>query len=175
VILLKITLADAVHLKSLIGKQIQELISERHSVSSVIIKKGDTIPSNLNERTMEEVTEELNDVRDDYRELSLLLAELNFKNTVIWNGESIPLTAALELSKQLRGEVNELKNFGRKKKEGLHSSWGNDDSYEITNYEPRDYKEKANKLERQVNKLSSDINNKNYNTYLDFNSASKYF
>lgn len=172
---MNITLADGVSLKSLLGKKIQELISERHSVSSVVLLKGEKPPENNDERTMEEVTIELEEVRSDYRELTLLLAESNLNNTVIWDNKEIPLTVALELSKQLRGEVNELKSFGNRKKEGIQSSWGSDDRYEITTYEPREYKDKASKLERQVNKLSSDINNKNFNTYIEFSSASKYF
>lgn len=175
VVFVQITLADAVSLKSLLGKRIHELLSERESVSTVVYKVGDSIPESYDERSMEEVTVELNDVRSDVRNLSLIVAKKNLETFIDWSGSQIPLTSALELSKQLRGEVNDLKGFGKRKKEGLQTGWGSEDNKVLCLYEPREYKELGSKLERQVNKLSSDINNKNYNTLIEFPEASKYF
>ena len=171
---MKITLAEAVNLKSIVGKRLIELQQERTRAAVVkVAKKGDEIE--VSERTLDEITAELTEARTDIRQLGLLLATANLANTVVWDGVEIPLTVALELAKQLRGEVAALKGFGNyKKEEQVSERWSGESFFQVTTFEPKEYKAAALTLDRQVNKLSSDLNHKNYTIQVEFPAAVKY-
>lgn len=172
---MKITLAEAINLKSTVGKRLQELIQERNTVSVVTVVNKEDFEKMKPDRTVEEVTKEIEKVRAQIRELTLVLAEANLANTVEWEGKQIPLTVALELAKQLRGEVSILKTLASRKEEEVKTgSWGSSEHYIIATYDPSEYKRKARELERKVNKLSSDINHKNYTTYVEVSFVEEY-
>lgn len=170
---MKITLDEAVALRGIISKRIQELIKERNSVSVVETTPGEEYekPS----RTVEEVTAELNASRQDFRKLDVLMAKTNLENFLTWDGEEISITEAIELAKQIRGEVNALKNFAIRKKQERKTNWQNVVEFVVhTLYDPEDYRKQYLKLERQVNKLSANIAHKNHLVEIDFLPASKY-
>jgi len=173
---LLINLNIAVNLKSQIGKNIQELLRERTEVSTVKSPKGEKYDDKLPIRTLAEVEAELEGARKDYRQLVKLMAQHNLAHSVKWDGEEITLTEALELSKQLRGEVNVKKSMGQRKKQEVEDNWRNPGSENIVYalYDPEVYRKGAQKLSRQVEKLSIDIDMKNGDVKFEFPAASKY-
>lgn len=170
---MKITLDEAVALRGIISRRIQDLIKERVSVSTAEAKPGEDYEKPT--RTVEEVTSELNEARKDFRKLDVLMAKTNIENTINWDGNEITITEAIELAKQLRGEVHSLKNFSSKKKQERRTNWQNVvESVIFALFDPEAYRKEALKMERQVNKLSSNIAHKNHLVEVDFEPASKY-
>lgn len=171
-----INLNIAVNLKSQVGKHIQELLRERTEASTVKAPKGEKYDDKLPARSVAEIEVELNEARNDYRQLVKLMSQHNLENTVAWDGEQITLTEALELTKQLRGEINVKKSMGQRKKQEVEDNWRNPGSENIVHalYDPEEYRKAAQKLSRQVEKLSIDIDMKNGKVEFDFPAADKY-
>lgn len=168
-----INLAEAVKLKSILTKKVQELISELHRSAFVTIEKGQA-PKTSN-RAMTVIESELAQVRLDIRTLDRLVYEANIKNTVDFKSEQLTLVEAIELATQLRAEAELCKHFSTHEKESVRMGYGeNTMLYEIAMYEPEEYRERALKLEKDAHKLSNLVNVKNYSVELNFDD-SRYF
>lgn len=176
VILMKITLAQALPVRNAISRRIQELLQERNRVAFVEVEKGEQYEKPT--RSIEVVTKELEETRMDFRRLDVSVATENLKATIQWDGEEISLIEAIEIAKQIRGEVKDLKNFGNRKKQERKASngWGNSDANIIVfaMYEPEEYRKKALKLEREVTRLSLEIERKNHFVEFEFANAERY-
>lgn len=170
---MKITLAQAVPLRTIISRRIQELLQERVNVSSVEVEQGEKYEKPA--RSMEEITAELEVARNDFRALDVAMAKANLENTIEWDGKEISIMEAIELAKQLRGEVDQLKKFGKRKKQERHTSWRNETvTIAYAMYDPEEYRKRALKLERQVNRLSQEIEAKNHRVEFEFEPAIRY-
>ncbi|HWL23392.1 MAG TPA: hypothetical protein VNR38_06525 [Ureibacillus sp.] len=169
----KIPLAEGVKLKSVLTKKISELNIEIQSVSKAIVEKGQ-LPK-PNGRTLKDVEAELAQVRKDSRTLDRLIYRANIDNTVQFNGEELPIVEAIELASQLRAEASLCKEMSKAEKERLYHSTG--DSvifYQVTLYDPEEYRVRANDLEKDAHRLSNLINAKNYQVEIEFDD-SNYF
>jgi hypothetical protein len=174
---MNITLAQALPVRNSISRRIQELLRERSRVAFVEAEKGEQYEKP--QRSIEEVTKELEETRADYRTLDVLVSQENLRATVNWDGKEISLVEAIELAKQIRGEVNVLKDFGNRQKQERKSAqgWGgNTDANVIVHalYDPEQYRKAALKLEREVNRLSLEIDKKNHGVEFTFVNADKY-
>lgn len=168
-----INLAEAVKLKSILAKKVQELVSELHRSAFVTVEKGQT-PKTSN-RSMTVIEAELAQVRLDVRTLDRLVYEANIKNTVDFKGEKLALVEAIELATQLRADSELCKEFSMHEKESVRMGYGeNTLLYEIAMYEPDEYRERAITLEKDAHKLSNLINAKNYSIEINFDD-SRYF
>lgn len=170
---MKITLAQAVPLRGIISRHIQELLQERNNVATVETKQSETYekPS----RSIDEVADELNVARKDFRQLDVSMAKANLEGELEWDGSVLSITEAIELAKQLRGEVAQLKNFGRRKKQERSTNWRTEEVTIVhALYDPEEYRKKALKMERQVNRLSQEIEAKNHKVEFDFEAATRY-
>ncbi len=168
-----INLAEAVKLKSILAKKVQELVSELHRSAFVTVEKGQA-PKTSN-RAMKVIEAELAQVRLDVRTLDRLVYEANIINTVDFKGEKLALVEAIELATQLRADVELCKQFSMHEKESVRMGYGETTMlYEIAMYEPDDYRERAIKLEKDAHKLSNLINAKNYSVEINFDD-SRYF
>lgn len=168
-----INLAEAVKLKSILAKKVQELVSELHRSAFVTVEKGQA-PKTSN-RAMNVIEAELTQVRLDVRTLDRLVYEANIKNTVDFKGEKLSLVEAIELATQLRADVELCKQFSMHEKESVRMGYGeNTMLYEIAMYEPDEYRERAITLEKDAHKLSNLINAKNYSIEINFDD-SRYF
>lgn len=164
-----IFLAEAVKLKSILLKKQRELQSERHRVAFKTIEKGE-LPVREG-RTMQQVEEELQVVRDDIRLLDRLVYVANTENTVDFFGEQLMLVEAIELAKQLRMEAETLREFSMHDKEELQRSFGETPMYEVALYDPQEYYERAEEMEKRAHKLSNAINAKNFQVTVDFDDS----
>ncbi|WLR41210.1 DIP1984 family protein [Bacillus carboniphilus] len=170
---MKITLAQAVPLRSIISRYIADLLEERDSVSTVETIVGEKYEKPV--RSVDDVTIEIERSRKDFRRLDTSMAEMNLQAKVFWDDKEISITEAIELAKQLREEVNVFKEYGKRKKQTLSSNWHHEEKVMIhTLYDPEEYRKKALKLERQVNRLSQDIEAKNHQVEFEFKSATRY-
>ncbi|WP_433595490.1 hypothetical protein [Lysinibacillus xylanilyticus] len=168
-----INLAEAVKLKSILAKKVQELVSELHRSAFVTVEKGQA-PKTSN-RAMKVIEAELAQVRLDVRTLDRLVYEANIINTVDFKGEKLALVEAIELATQLRADVELCKQFSMHEKESVRMGYGETTMlYEIAMYEPDEYRERAITLEKDAHKLSNLINAKNYSVEINFDD-SRYF
>lgn len=74
---MKISLLEALPLRNTISRRIQDLLTERDSVAFVQFEKGEEYEKP--ERTVDEVTAELNEVRRDFRKLDVLVYQANLE------------------------------------------------------------------------------------------------
>ncbi|MFF2177867.1 hypothetical protein ACFVT8_15625 [Lysinibacillus sp. NPDC058147] len=168
-----INLAEAVKLKSILAKKVQELIGELERSAFVTVEKGQA-PKTSN-RAMTVIEAELAQVRLDVRTLDRLVYEANIKNTVDFKGEKLALVEAIELATQLRADAELCKEFSMHEKESVRTGYGETTMlYEIAMYEPDEYRERAITLEKDAHKLSNLINAKNYSVEINFDD-SRYF
>ncbi|WP_042350533.1 hypothetical protein [Bacillus massiliigorillae] len=171
--MIKLSLAEAVKLKSVLNKRIHELEFEMNRVGFVEVEKGKKLPKQA--RTLIQVETELEEIRYDFRLLDKLMYKANIENEIQYNNESLAIVEAIELAAQLRAKARKYKELGEATKEEYPYSY--DDNFTIikmATFEPEEYRIKALEIERQANRLSNLINSKNYSVELDFDSE-KYF
>ncbi|MDQ0246827.1 hypothetical protein J2S09_004431 [Bacillus fengqiuensis] len=169
----KISLAEAVKLKSVLSKRIHELEDEMDRVAFVEIEKGSKVPKQV--RTLADVEQDIEEIRKDFRLLDRLMYQANIDNEVVFNDESLTIVEAIELATQLRAKARKYKEYGAAAKEDYPYSYGETVSIiKVAMFEPEAYRLKGLEIERQANRLSNLINAKNYSIELDFDSE-KYF
>lgn len=167
---MSIFLAEAVKLKSILFKKQRDLQMERHRVAFKTVEKGE-VPVREG-RTMTDVEQELQVVRDDIRMLDKLVYIANTENTVTFAGEELLLVEAIELAKQLRVEAEELRDFATYEKEELQHGYSDSmPVYRVALYSPEDYRLRAETIEKQAHKLSNAINAKNFTVTVDFDDS----
>lgn len=165
-----IPLAEGVKLKSILSNKIRELIYEIHSVSHVVVEKGEEPKIPI--RTLADVEKELAKVRKDARTLDKLVYRANIDNTIVFKGEELPIVEAIELATQLRAEAALCKDLGRSEKEELYNaSSDNVIFYNVALYEPEEYRVRAIELEKEAHRLSNLINAKNYQVEIEFDDS----
>lgn len=168
----QISIAEAVSVLSYINRRIGELQSERNSVRTAVVDKGEEAARP--DRSVDVITDEILAAQADYRELKKLIALSNIVTTIEWDGQQISVMEAIELAKNKREEVATYKVLGRFKKiERERPSFGTATAsgYTVALFEPEKYAALATKLERQVNALSRDIDRSNHNTMIEFDSS----
>lgn len=167
-----ISLAEAVKLKSILNRKVYELTNEASTVAYAIVEKG--AEPKLPVNTLEQIEAELAEVRQDARKLDVLIYRANIDNTLQFKDEVLPIVEAIELATQLRAEAQRCKELSQAEKESLYHSPGETVFYRVALFEPSDYRERANTLEKEAHRLSNAINAKNYDVQIDFDDE-KYF
>ncbi|AZB41814.1 hypothetical protein CEF21_05570 [Bacillus sp. FJAT-42376] len=168
-----ISLAEAVKLKSVLSKRIHELEEEMDRVAYQEVEKGSKVPKQA--RTLKDAEADLDEIRKDFRTLDRLMYEANIGNTVEFGGESFPIVEAIELATQLRAKARKYKEYGSAQKEEYPYAYSENNSIiRLAMFEPEEYRLKAIEMDRQANRLSNQINAKNYSVELKFDSE-KYF
>ena len=176
----RISMADAVYLRSFIQKKIAESVTARSEAATVTFAKGET--PEMPETDVATWGERVERARADFRALDVAMARANLENAINWDNRTIPLLEALQLAKDLRAQVNELKKLGARRKTERASSGPLYSHVERTyadlivqtTYDPADMVRRAEKLERQVNRLSREIDRKNEEIEIPFASADAY-
>lgn len=175
-IYMEISLALALPLRRTIESRIEELQNERLLNSKIEYEKGETYEKPA--RSFELITQELFETMEDYRLLDILIATNNITATISWDGKEISIMEAIELAKQLRHELMLLKSFALEKKQETirygNSHNGGEKTYLITLYDPEGIRKQAAKLEREVNRLSFEIERKNHSVEFKYSPAKKY-
>lgn len=169
----KLSLAEAVKLKSVLAKRIHELEEEMDRVAFVDVEKGSK--KSVQARSLSKVEKEIDEIRYDFRLLDKLMYRANYENTVSFNGEELTIVEAIELATQLRAKARKFKEFGTADKEALQYGYGEGVSViRLAMFDPEEYRVKAVEVDRLANRLSNAVNTKNYSIELDFDSE-KYF
>jgi len=170
---MKITLAQSINLLSNLHKKASELQDECLDVSYIEIPKGTEYTPY--ETTVEEVLEDLTEVQNDILNLKEIIQEANLSNKIDWDGNSISVIRAIETAKQLRNRIYLLKQLASMKKREFDVQYHSGAIMErIALFEPAEYKKKVEKLSRQVELLSSRIDQVNYTVEIDVALAAKY-
>lgn len=167
-----INLAEAVKLKSILTRKIQELQSGMRNAAFAIVEKGGE--PKLPTKSLEQYETELAEVRADSRKLDALIYRANIDNTVTFEGDTMPIVEAIELATQLRAEAQYAKQLGESVKEDYFHSSGDAILYRVALFEPLHYMERGQELEKLAHRLSNAINAANYSITIDFDD-SKYF
>lgn len=169
----KITLAEAVKLKSIIVKRIHELEEEIQRVAFTMIEKGEHIEKR--DRAVADVEAELDGIRLDARKLDHLVYRANVDNHITFKEEKLAIVEAIELATQLRAKARLYKELGSANKEEIQYGYSDHTTiYKVALFNPEDYRQKALQLEKDAHKLSNLINAKNYTVTLAFDDT-KYF
>ncbi|WP_264740523.1 DIP1984 family protein [Cytobacillus firmus] len=169
----KLTLAEAVKLKSVLAKRIHELEEEMDRVAFADIEKGSKLPEMP--RSLAMVEKEMDEVRKDMRLLDKLVYKANIENDITFNNESLPIVEAIELATQYRAKARKFKEYGTAaREEFLYTVSENVSMVKMALFDPEQYRLKGLEAERQANRLSNLINNRNYLIELEFDSE-KYF
>jgi hypothetical protein len=171
---MKITLAEALPLRAAIMRRISELIAERNEVSTITYVPGEVGNIEYPARKVDEITAEIEEARADFRKLDILMAKANVTETLEWEGQSYTIVEAIEIAKQMRSEVAELKRLAGRRKEEIQRGFGGTVTITRTLYEPEEMRKKAIELEKRANRLSQLIDKKNYQVEIDFPEAEKY-
>lgn len=164
-------LAEAVKLKSIIRKKIEELNSERHRVAFATIAKGQEIPSP--KRTLQDVEQDLIQVRRDFEKLDALIYRANVDHHVQFDAMTLTIVEAIEHAIQLRAEAQVCKDFSAAEVEeymyGMTSE--SEAIIRIALFDPEEYRMRAIELDKKAHTLSNTINAKNYTIQIDFDNA----
>lgn len=170
---MKLTLAELLPLKVTMSKLIQDKINERGNAAYVEFAKGEK--EALPDKTFDQLTEELKQIRDDYRKIDFLIAKANTDHILNWEDGEVFIAEAIELAKQLRGEANLLKRFGDSKPIDRVATYHIQETfYRKALFDPGKLKERASKLEKKANRLSMAIEKKNHQVEVEFSGADKY-
>lgn len=169
----KITLAEAVKLKSILKNRIHELEGEMRRVAFTTVEKGNAPEKGL--RTLGVVETELDEVRFDSRVLDRLMYRANIDNQIEFQGHQLAIVEAIELATQLRAKARFYKELSMAQKEEIQYGYSESTIvYRVALFDPEDYRVKSLQAEKDAHKLSNLINAKNYSIRLDFDDA-KYF
>ncbi|WP_409291437.1 hypothetical protein [Peribacillus sp. SCS-37] len=169
----KLTLAEAIKLKSVLNKRIHELEDEMDRVAFVEIEKGSDLPKQT--RSIVDVEEDLEEIRKDFRFLDKLVYRANIDHHITFQDEPLSIIEAIELAAQLRAKARKFKELGSQAEEEHPYGFGEMAAIvKIAMYKPEEYRLKGLEADRQANRLSNLINAKNYSIELDFESE-KYF
>lgn len=170
---MKISLDQALDIRSAASKRIHELINERKSVAFVTVGKDEKYESP--ERSIEVIEEELAQARQDYLDIDQLINTYNCKQVIDWDGKKISIFTAIELAKQLQGETNIVKDFGKRKKQETSQDWRSQ-AVTVTHalYDIEAYRQKGVKMERQARLLSQTIRTTNGKITFEFAGAERY-
>lgn len=163
-----ISLAEAVKLKSILNKKQEQLGGERQRLAFITVEKGQ---AGVREgRTMQIAEQELERVRRDIRTLDRLVYEANIKYTVQFEQQEFTLVEAIEYAKQLRIEAVVAAQFSAHEKEQIEfGGYGEGVTMvRVALFDPEEYRQRADLLERQAHKISNLINAKNYEVQLAF-------
>ncbi|MEK4131419.1 hypothetical protein NYE67_17390 [Solibacillus sp. FSL W8-0474] len=169
---MSINLAEAVKLKSVITKKIQERTFAVNQLTHVIIEKGEQ--PKRPDYTLEMLEAELKQLRYDSRKLDSLIYRANIDNLIVFKDEEMPIVEAIELASQLRAEAALCKSLGSEEKEAFYHNSGEAILYRVALYDPMTYRNRANELEKEAHRLSNLINAKNYQVEIEFDD-SNYF
>jgi hypothetical protein len=153
-----------------------ELNQERNQVSSQQVIKGEK-PEYTPERDFDFITTEIDVVEQDLRKLGTIILQGNLSAPIAWDGDTIPVSEAIELAKNLRSKAALYTNFGRAKDNEIdkYASTPQSTVIKVLGYNPLTYAEKAKALVRQADKLSTLIDDADdlmveyprYNIYMD--------
>lgn len=171
---MKITVAEARLLKNAIEQKIGDLERERQQIAYVEFEKGEEY-SRPN-RTFDEVTAELNEAREHYRQTQKAIAESNISTKIEFKGGILSIVEALELVKQLRSEVNALKRFGQSKTVEIAKSGAFDSRmlYKKALFDPSSVKAKSDQLLKDANTLSILIDKANFMSFVELDFVDQY-
>ncbi|MTH54983.1 hypothetical protein GKZ89_16390 [Bacillus mangrovi] len=169
----KVSLAEAVKLKSVLSKRIHELEEEMDRVAFAEVEKGSKAPKQA--RSLPDVEKDLEEIRKDFRLLDRLMYQANVENTIEYSRENVTIVEAIELATQLRARARKYKQYGSaQKEEFLYPYSENSSIVKIPMFDPEEYRLKGLEMDRLANRLSNQVNAKNYSVELDFDSE-KYF
>lgn len=169
----KITLAEAVKLKSILTKRVHELEDEIRRVAFTTVIKGEDPQEGP--RTVAKVDEELEEVRRDIRLLDRLMYRANIDHFIHFQGDDLAIVEAIELATQLRARARIYKELGSAAREEMqYGMMEGTPVYQVALFDPEIYRQKAIQVEKDAHKLSNLINAKNYLVVLDFDDE-KYF
>lgn len=172
-----ISLADAVHLRARIQERIREFSEARARIATIVVARGETPePPTV---TVDEYNRRISEAQADFRMLDVAMAQLNLTHTLKWDNREVPLLEALQIAKDTRQRIADLKVLGQRVKVsrarmGGYLDRGNADLLEVATYDPEVMQQQAEQLERQVMRLSRMIDRKNEEVLFDYAPATQY-
>ncbi|MCT4793457.1 MULTISPECIES: hypothetical protein [Exiguobacterium] len=160
-------LADAVKLKSILRKQLEQLVEEVDRIAFVDLEKGEALPT-AQERTLPDVESAMDEVRRDMRTLDRLVYAANLSTMIETTEGEMPLVEAIELATQLRAKATQFQELAARPKREFQYGFEGTTVIRHALYDPDAYRIKAQEVERAAHRISNAINAANYRTEIDF-------
>lgn len=176
----QISLREALPLVAQIERMIREKQAERSEKSVVRIDKGEQ-----HEKTadVDNLTEEIRRLQRDLRTLQVEIQKANLTTHVEFqdeNGEKLLLADAILLVKQMREELEHLRQLAAKPEKpvavrgvGIGRVYAEGPAYEVATFDVDKYKNAYKSLQRKANALSNAIERANFDAMINFD-ASEY-
>lgn len=169
-----ITLAEALPIRVQLARKIQELRAEREMSSSISVSGEDDpyTESIVPNRSIDEINNDISDTISDFAAIDQIISIKNVCEKILWNGDEISIQVAINIAKEYRKELASFKSMASRPKvqRGYYSQEG---LIIKALYDPVEYKEKAERLEKELNRLSALIDKKNHQVEFEF-AAEKY-
>lgn len=160
-------LADAVKLKSILRKQLEQLVEEVDRIAFVDLEKGEAIPTGQ-DRTLLDVESAMDEVRRDMRTLDRLVYAANLSTMIETTEGEMPLVEAIEWATQLRAKATQFQELAARPKREFQYGFEGTTVIRHALYDPDAYRIKAQEIERSAHRISNAINAANYRTEIDF-------
>ncbi|WP_026830433.1 MULTISPECIES: hypothetical protein [Exiguobacterium] len=160
-------LADAVKLKSILRKQLEQLVEEVDRIAFIDLEKGEALPTGQ-ERTLLDVESAMDEVRRDMRILDRLVYAANLSTIIETTEGEVPLVEAIELATQLRAKATQFQELAARPKREFQYGFEGTTVIRHALYDPDAYRIKAQEIERAAHRISNAINAANYRTEIDF-------
>jgi len=160
-------LADAVKLKSILRKQLDQLIEEMERVAFIDLEKGEALPAQQ-DRSLTDVESAMDIVRHDMRVLDRLVYAANLETVIVTDEGEMPLVEAIEWATQLRAKAQNYQMLASRPKREFQYGFEGTTIIRHALFDPDVYRLKAEEVERQAHKVSNAINAANYQTTIDF-------
>lgn len=160
-------LADAVKLKSILRKQLEQLVEEVDRIAFVDLEKGEAIPTGQ-DRTLLDVESAMDEVRRDMRTLDRLVYAANLSTMIETTEGEMPLVEAIEWATQLRAKATQFQELAARSKREFQYGFEGTTVIRHALYDPDAYRIKAQEIERSAHRISNAINAANYRTEIDF-------
>lgn len=166
-------LADAIKLKHLLLKQIDQLLEEVERVAFIALEREEPLPT-IQSRSLEDIEVELESIRTDLRRLDRLVCEANLHTVIETNDGPLPLIEAIEFAIQLRAQARMYQDLAKRPKREFQPGYGEGTSVvKHALYDPELYRLKARDVEKRANRIASAIESVNHRTEIEFD-ASRY-
>lgn len=160
-------LADAVKLKSILRKQLEQLVEEVDRIAFVDLEKGEALPTGQ-DRTLLDVESAMDEVRRDMRTLDRLVYAANLSTMIETTEGEMPLVEAIEWATQLRAKATQFQELAARPKREFQYGFEGTTVIRHALYDPDAYRIKAQEIERSAHRVSNAINAANYRTEIDF-------
>lgn len=167
---MKLNLTELVNLKVSMNRKLSQLQSERNSFKFVTVEKPED--AEYDPTLVEDISEKILQI---IRDLAKLEAILSFENSKKSDLYGITILEGISYIKRMRNELSEYQEMSKTVKKTLNTSrWEGGVGYKMATFDPETFKNMAVLIEKEINKISRELDKRNFTTEVEVDFADKY-